>query len=109
MIPEITPKELKERLDAGEDILVLDVREDWELNISQMEFAEHIVLYTLPQRADEIPRDKPVVFVCRSGGRSYQAAQFFAVNGWPAENMMNLEGGILRWAQDVDPDLPTFY
>lgn len=109
MIGSMTPLELKARLDAGEDLLVIDVRNDWELEISSVDFATHIVLFDLPQRADEVPMDRPVVFICRSGNRSLQAAYFLANNGWPAENMYNLEGGILRWAREVDPTLPMSY
>jgi rhodanese-related sulfurtransferase len=109
MIQSIVPNDLKIRLDAGEDIAVIDVRQDWELEVSSLGFAKQIVLNELPVRADEIPQDKPVVFICRSGNRSMQAAQFFAVQGWPVENLYNLEGGILRWARDVDPSLPTNY
>jgi rhodanese-related sulfurtransferase len=109
MIKSITPTELKARLDDGEDLLVVDVRLDWELQISKLDFATQIVLQDLPLRANEIPKDKPVVFICRSGGRSMQAAEFLAFYGWPEENLMNLEGGILRWARDVDQSLPLNY
>ena len=110
MIQEITPKRLQERLNNGEDIQVVDVREDWELDISSLDFAEQIVMSDIPRRAqNEIAKDKPVVFVCRSGGRSMQVAHFLAMNGWPRENMINLKGGILAWAKDVDPSLPEHY
>jgi len=106
-IKTISPAELKARLDAGEDLFVLDVRMDWELAISQLDFAQQIVLDELPERMAEIPQDRPVVLVCRSGGRSMQACQFLAAQGWPT--LYNLEGGILEWARQVDPSLPTFY
>ncbi|MFP4322967.1 MAG: rhodanese-like domain-containing protein [Anaerolineales bacterium] len=105
----ISPQELKARLDAGEDIVVIDVRMPYELDITQLDFAEHIVLDELPERMQEVPQDKPVVVVCRSGGRSQQACMFLATRGWEPSNLYNLEGGILRWARDVDPTLPTFY
>lgn len=109
MISEMTPTELKKRLDEGEDIVVIDVREDAELEISSLDFAKQIVLHTLPANMQAIPKDKTVIFVCRSGGRSMQAAYFFAQNGWDPTKLYNLAGGILRWARDVDPSLPTFY
>lgn len=108
-IRNIPPTELKQRLDAGEDIIVIDVRQDWELEISKLDFAKQIVLIDLPLRSDEIPKDKLVVFVCRSGGRSMQAAEFLAMHGWHEEYLSNLDGGILRWARDVDPNLPIIY
>ncbi len=103
----LTASELKARLDAGEDLAVIDVRNAWELEISQLSFAQHVALDELPQRLDDIPQDKPVVLVCRSGGRSFQAGMFLISQGW--ENVINLEGGILGWAKDVDPSLPTNY
>lgn len=109
MIQDITPQELKDKLDNGEDIVVIDVREPWELDISKVDFAEHIVMNTIPQRIDDIPEDKPVVFICRSGGRSMQVALFMAQNGWDPEYLYNLQGGILAWARDIDPTLPTHY
>jgi rhodanese-related sulfurtransferase len=108
-ISSITPLELKARLDAGEDIVVIDVRNDFELDISSVDFAKQIVLQELPSRVDEVPDDKPVVFICRSGSRSMQAAMFMMGQGWDADNLINLEGGILAWARDVDPSLPTNY
>ena len=106
-VENITPTELKAKLDAGEDLVVIDVRNQWELDISSVDFANHIVLNELPDRMDEVPEDKPVVLMCRSGGRSMQAANFLAANGY--ENLINLQGGILGWAQDVDPSLPQDY
>jgi adenylyltransferase/sulfurtransferase len=106
-IQNIRPTELKTRLDAGEDLFVLDVRMDWELAISHLDFAKQIVLDELPERMTEIPQDRPVVVICRSGGRSMQACQFLEAQGWP--DLYNLEGGILEWARQVDPSLPTFY
>ena len=108
-IQNIVPSDLKERLDAGEDILVIDVRQDWELEITQMDFAEHIALNELPSRMDEVPEDKPVVMVCRTGNRSMKACMFLMGQGWDAENLINLDGGILAWARDVDPSLPQDY
>lgn len=109
MIRNISAFELKERLDNGEDIVVIDVRNDWELLISKVDFAQHIVLHEIPAHVDEIPEDKPVVFMCRSGGRSMQAAMFMVHNGRDPEKMMNLADGILGWARDIDPRLPKDY
>lgn len=109
MIVNISPSDLKARLDAGEDILVIDVRNPFELEISSVDFAQHIVLDELPERLNEIPKDREVVLMCRSGGRSMQACKFLIAQGWPEENLINLEGGILAWAQEVDSSLPTYY
>ncbi len=107
MIKNISPKELKTRLDAGETLDVIDVREDWERDISKVAFAKAIPMNEIPQRTAEIPKDTPVVVMCRSGGRSSQVATFLESEGYT--NVLNLEGGILRWALDVDPSLPKSY
>jgi len=108
-IQNITPLDLKERLDAGEELVVIDVRNDWELDITQLDFAEHIVLNELPARTDEVPQDKTIVMVCRTGARSMKACMFLAGQGWDADKLLNLDGGILGWARDVDPTLPQNY
>jgi rhodanese-related sulfurtransferase len=108
-IRNITPKELKSWLDANEDVVVVDVRLPEELEISRLNFSQHVVLHELPDRLDEIPKDKNVILVCRSGGRSMQAAFFLANEGWDADRLFNLDGGILAWAREIDPSLPTFY
>lgn len=108
-INSITPIDLKERLDNGEDIVVIDVRNPWELEITQVDFAENIVMDELPQNLDQIPKDKPVILICRSGGRSRMAGNFLVSKGWDENNLFNLEGGILGWAEEVDDSLPTYY
>ncbi len=105
----ITPQALKERLDAGEDLFVIDVRMPWEQEITRVDFSNDIVLDDLPERLADIPKDKTVVVMCRSGARSARACQFLESEGWDSDKLLNLEGGILRWAEDVDPSLPTTY
>lgn len=107
MIQSISPQQLKDRLEAGEVLNVIDVRMDWELDISRLDFAQQIVLDDLPDRLNEIPKDQPVVVFCRSGARSLQAGMFLSHQGWP--EVYNLEGGILAWARQIDPSLPTDY
>jgi adenylyltransferase/sulfurtransferase len=109
MINEITPTELKARLDANVEILVIDVRQPWELEVSTVDFTTHIEMTQIPQHINEIPKDKPIVLMCRSGVRSMKVAEFLSRSGWPSENLLNLEGGILAWAQEIDPTLPENY
>lgn len=105
VIPEISPEELKHRLDAGEKFTILDVREPWELAIARLPGVIHIPLGELPGRLAEIDRRSPLVVMCKVGGRSMRAAQFLAGHGFePA----NLSGGIDAWAQRVDPTLATY-
>jgi len=106
-VPHISAVELAQRLENGDAIDVIDVREDWERDISKVAFAKAIPMNEIPQRTAEIPKDTPVVVMCRSGGRSSQVATFLESEGYT--NVLNLEGGILRWALDVDPSLPKSY
>ena len=104
---DITPKDLKTRIDAGEAITVIDVREGWELAIAHVDFAEHIPMNDIPERLADVPRDVPVVIMCKVGGRSAQVAAYLQQQGY--NNVLNLTGGILRWAKEVDPALPKIY
>lgn len=105
-IPEIAPEELKRRLDAGEKLTVLDVREPWELAIARLPGIVHIPLGEVPARLAEIDRDRPLIVMCKAGGRSLRAAQFLAARGFA--QVANLTGGIDAWSQRIDPSLPTY-
>jgi rhodanese-related sulfurtransferase len=104
-IPQITPKELKQRLDAGENIFVLDVREPHEYQIVNIG-ASLIPLGELPNRISELDPNREIVVHCKSGGRSQKAAEFLQKSGF--KNVSNLAGGITAWANDVDPKLPKY-
>jgi rhodanese-related sulfurtransferase len=105
-VSDISPRALNERLQAGEAITVIDVREDWELQISKLDFALHILMYDIPDSLEQIPRDKPVVIMCHVGGRSSQVATWLHVQGYT--NVLNLTGGINGWAREVDPSLTRY-
>jgi rhodanese-related sulfurtransferase len=103
----ITPNELYKVLEAKKsDLILLDVREPEELEICQIQGNTHIRLSELPVRFNELPKDKQIVVYCKAGGRSMQAASFLLHNGF--SNIKNLDGGILRWAKDLDPQMPTY-
>ncbi len=99
MILQITPKEVKARLDAGEDIKIIDIREDWELAQMSLDIAEHIPMYDVPDSLDRIPMDKPVVIMCNSGNRSEQVVVWMQAEGY--DNLYNLVGGIQGWMREV--------
>jgi adenylyltransferase/sulfurtransferase len=105
-VPEMTPQELKRRLDAGEKVTVLDVREPWELAIVSLPGTLNIPLGEVPSRLAELDRDAELVVMCKSGGRSRRAAQFLSSRGFG--RVANLAGGIDAWAQDIDPSLPPY-
>ena len=106
MVREITPTELKARRDAGNAPRVLDVREDWELQIASIPDVLHIPMAEVPKRLGELDPKQELVVMCRSGGRSMQVAQFLERQGF--ESVANLSGGILAWSHTVDPSVPVY-
>jgi len=104
-IPEITPKELKARLDKGDDIYVLDVREPHEYQICNIN-GHLIPLGELPQRVHELDSSKEIVAHCKSGKRSAQAVEFLRGAGF--KKIQNLKGGILAWSDEVDSSVPKY-
>lgn len=104
-IPQMSVKEFKQRRDAGEEIFLLDVREPFEYQIAQIG-GTLIPQNDVPQRLAEIPRDREVVVQCKSGGRSQRIAEFLAQNGYT--KVTNLAGGILAWADEIDPKVQKY-
>jgi len=104
-IPQMTVKELKQRLDAGEDVFVLDVREPYEYQIANIG-AKLIPQNDVPKRLSEIDRDREIVVQCRSGQRSQRIAEYLAQQGYG--NVKNLAGGILAWADEIDPKMQKY-
>ncbi len=102
----MSPAELdRRRKDAN--IVLVDVREDWELDIAPPPSPfVHIPLGQLDARAAELDPNAEIVVICRSGGRSMQAAQFLAKRGF--DSVFNLTGGMLAWSRDVDPSIPSY-
>jgi molybdopterin/thiamine biosynthesis adenylyltransferase/rhodanese-related sulfurtransferase len=107
-VPEITPAELKERLDRGDKLTIIDVREPFEWEIGNLEpyGARLIPLKQVPQRMGEIDPDEEIVLQCRSGARSAQALGYLRHHGY--ERLWNLQGGILAWSDQVDPSIPKY-
>lgn len=105
MVPEIPPRELDARLRAADPPIVLDVREPWELDLARLAGTLDIPMNEVPGRLAELPRDRDIVVMCRSGGRSAQVAEYLHRMGYRAQN---LTGGILAWASDVDPTIRMY-
>ena len=104
-IPEITPRELKARLDRGDDLFILDVREPHEYQICNI--GGHLIpLGELSRRAAELDSSKEIVAHCRSGKRSADAVDFLRKAGF--KKIWNLKGGILAWADEVDSSVPKY-
>ncbi len=107
-IAQLTPLELAAMLarEGAQKPFLLDVRERDEFEICRISDATLIPMREVPQRLAEVPTDMPVICICHHGGRSMQVAMFLASRGF--ENVINLTGGVHRWAQDVDPAMPTY-
>jgi adenylyltransferase/sulfurtransferase len=102
----INVKELKRMMDEGEDFKLIDVREPHEFEFVNMG-AELIPLSSVLDNANKIPKKKKVIIHCRSGARSGNAILILEAQlGF--DNLYNLEGGILAWAKEIDPSLPTY-
>ena len=105
---EITVKEVKAKLDAGEPVHLLDVREHQELEICSLPGAEHIPmmsLFTGIRKTSAAPDDEIVVF-CHVGVRSFEAANFLRMQGY--NNARSMAGGVEAWAQEIDPSMPRY-
>jgi molybdopterin/thiamine biosynthesis adenylyltransferase/rhodanese-related sulfurtransferase len=104
-IPQLGVKDLKRRIDAGEDVFILDVREPYEYQIAQIG-GKLIPQNDVPQRLAEIPRDREIVVQCRSGARSQKIAEFLKQSGYA--QVVNLAGGILAWSDEIDPKVQKY-
>jgi sulfur-carrier protein adenylyltransferase/sulfurtransferase len=105
-VRSITVGELKARLDAGDDLLIVDVREPHEREISNIEGSLLIPKGQVVARAAEIPKDREVVMQCKTGARSRDAIIMLQRLGYT--NLVNLTGGINAWAREIDPSLPVY-
>ncbi|MGD8513980.1 MAG: rhodanese-like domain-containing protein [Granulosicoccaceae bacterium] len=94
-INEIEVTDLVGLLDEQEDISIIDVREAQEVATGMVPGSAHIPMVTLPMRVDELPRDKKIVMVCRSGARSAQCCYWLMQQGF--DNVHNLRGGMIAW------------
>lgn len=102
---EITVEELKQKIDAKEDFQLIDVRETFEYETSNLDGA-NIPLANVLLEKDKISKDKPVIIQCRSGKRSAQAIKLLENEGYT--NLSNLQGGILAWKDEIDPDMIVY-
>ena len=102
---EITVKELKRKLDKQEDFQLIDVREEFEFEVSNLN-GENIPLGGLLLEVEKIATDKPVIIHCRSGARSAAAIMQLEAQGFT--KLYNLKGGIVAWAQEIDPNMPIY-
>lgn len=107
MLPDLTPAALHARLAAGEDIQLIDVREQIEFDYCRIAGSVLIPLGEVPRRAAEIRSQGLVVLVCHHGVRSAQALGYLQ-HRLGRQNLLNLKGGIDAWSLSVDPSVPVY-
>ncbi len=107
-VPEadLSVQEVKARLDAGEPLLLVDVREPQEQAIARIEGAQSLPESQLAENLERLPRDRPLVLFCRKGIRSARLVAQLRAAGW--QNVYNMAGGIDAWAQQIDPTVPRY-
>jgi len=103
---EIDPVDLNRMRNDKAPHLVVDVREPWELEIAALDNCLHLPLGDLPARYAELPKDRPVVVLCRTGRRSLQATMWLRAQGYG--NAVNLRGGTHLWSDQVDPAMRKY-
>jgi adenylyltransferase/sulfurtransferase len=105
---EITAEDLASRIRAGEPLLLVDVREDWEREIAQIPGDVHIPMRSVPERLADFaaPEGGQIVIYCHAGVRSMMVAGFLEQNGVPS--VSSLAGGIDAWSTTVDPTVPRY-
>jgi len=106
MVHEISVQDLKARRDRGEQPLVIDVREAWELQLASIPDVVHVPMNEIPARLGEFSRDTETVVLCHAGGRSMRVAQYLVNQGFT--KVANLSGGIAAWSQYVDATVPQY-
>ena len=105
-ILEITPAEVKRRLDQGQKLLLIDVREPWEFDICNIAGAKLIPMGTVPANLQALDTDDDIVIYCHRGMRSLDVAVW--LRGQGVERAKSLAGGIERWSLEIDPKVPRY-
>jgi rhodanese-related sulfurtransferase len=105
-VNEISVSELAKKHNAGEDFILLDVREPDELAIASIPWALAIPMGDVPVRLEDLPKDKPIAVLCHGGTRSGRVTKFLNENGYP--DAVNVAGGIRAWSATIDPSVPDY-
>ena len=102
----LSPQDVKAKLDGGEKFVFLDVREDWEVAINRLDGAVHIPLGALGKRFAELKPENEIIVYCHMGVRSLKATRFLKEQQF--KNVKNLAGGIDAWSMQIDPKVPRY-
>lgn len=104
---DLTPTDVNDRLEAGKDFCLLDVREDFERQICAIPGDHlHIPMNTIPDRLAELPKDKELVVYCKMGGRSARVVAYLQQQGFT--KAVNMAGGVIGWGTEIDPEMPKY-
>jgi len=107
MVGQLSATEVAEKLKRDpRAIVLLDVREPFERDLAVIEPSIHIPMGEVPERLEEIPKDRELIVYCHSGSRSMMVAGYLAGRGW--KSVANLSGGIDAWSVEVDPTIPRY-
>ena len=108
MIKEISPLQLKQKIESKTPLYLLDVREANEVAICMLDGANHIPMNLIPLYLDKIPDEVDIVIYCHHGVRSLNVANYLVENGFDSDFLYNLTGGIDAWAQLIDTSMPKY-
>lgn len=103
---ELSPTELKSKLDAGSSLVLLDVREPFERATAAIEPSLHIPMGDIPSRVQDLDPDQHIVVYCHHGVRSLNVTSWLRQHGF--ETVQSLRGGIDRWSREIDPKVPLY-
>ena len=106
MIKEINVKTLNEKISNKENFILLDVRTNSEYYLSNIKVAVHIPMNDIPNKLNTLDKDKEIIVQCKSGKRSAKVCQFLLNNNY--ENVKNLKGGIIAWANEIDSTIMVY-
>jgi len=106
-VPEISVRQLKEKLDRQENVVLLDIREPHEVKLARIEGAVHIPMGEIPQRVEELSREKEILVHCHTGMRSLLVGQYLLEAGFP--RVASVAGGIEAWSREIDPKVPRYF
>jgi len=103
---EKEPLEVKELLDSGISLVLLDVREHWEFDYCKIPNSIHIPLSNVTKRISEFEKKDPIILICHNGRRSRHIGEELINMGF--DNVINLKGGVDKWADDIDKSMPKY-
>lgn len=98
-IIEVSPEQLKARLDRGDDVVVVDLRQAWEYHAGHIPSAVSLFIEEIPIRLNELPTEMDIVLQCWHGHSSLDVAAYMIQQGWRANRIASLSGGIAGWVQ----------